>query len=126
MCPSEEAAPRPRRSSAARGTAVMRGLDILPVTRMEGWAGSVVPKGNPVGVAWQREQQMLAEKKRQEEEQKKLSEEQKAKDSARAALVENKEVTGDGSLGVTAAFSPSTDPLLPRAAPPSCFYLPFQ
>lgn len=43
----------------------MRGLDILPVTRMEGWAGSVVPKGNPVGVAWQREQQMLAEKFRQ-------------------------------------------------------------
>lgn len=80
----------------------------MPVTRMEGWAGSVVPKGNPMGVAWQREQQMLAEKKRQEEEQKKLSEEQKAKDSARAALVENKEVTGDGSFGVTAAFSPSS------------------
>ncbi|NXP64502.1 INCE protein, partial [Chloropsis cyanopogon] len=39
----------------------------------------------------EREQQMLAEKKRQEEEQKKLSEEQKAKDSARAPLVENKE-----------------------------------
>ncbi|NWW06592.1 INCE protein, partial [Oreocharis arfaki] len=39
----------------------------------------------------EREQQMLAEKKRQEEEQKKLSEEQKAKDSARAPLLENKE-----------------------------------
>ncbi|NWT14137.1 INCE protein, partial [Vireo altiloquus] len=38
----------------------------------------------------EREQQMLAEK-RQEEEQKKLSEEQKAKDSARAPLLENKE-----------------------------------
>ncbi|NWU20195.1 INCE protein, partial [Dyaphorophyia castanea] len=39
----------------------------------------------------EQEQQMLAEKKRQEEEQKKLSEEQKAKDSARAPLLENKE-----------------------------------
>ncbi|NXK42471.1 INCE protein, partial [Piprites chloris] len=39
----------------------------------------------------EREQQMLAEKKKQEEEQKKLSEEQKAKDSARAPLLENKE-----------------------------------
>ncbi|XP_017693757.1 PREDICTED: inner centromere protein isoform X2 [Lepidothrix coronata] len=39
----------------------------------------------------EREQQMLAERKRQEEEQKKLSEEQKAKDSARAPLLENKE-----------------------------------
>ncbi|NWV03660.1 INCE protein, partial [Ptilonorhynchus violaceus] len=39
----------------------------------------------------EREQQMLAEKKRQEEEQKKLSEEQKAKDNARAPLLENKE-----------------------------------
>ncbi|NWZ66021.1 INCE protein, partial [Acrocephalus arundinaceus] len=39
----------------------------------------------------EQEQQMLAEKKRQEEEQKKLSEEQKAKDNARAPLLENKE-----------------------------------
>ncbi|XP_053836757.1 inner centromere protein [Vidua macroura] len=39
----------------------------------------------------EREQQMLAEKKRQEEEQKKLTEEQKAKDNARAPLLENKE-----------------------------------
>ncbi|NWQ69487.1 INCE protein, partial [Neopipo cinnamomea] len=39
----------------------------------------------------EREQQMLAERKRQEEEQKKLSEEQKAKDNARAPLLENKE-----------------------------------
>uniref|UniRef100_A0A8C5UHI7 INCE protein n=1 Tax=Malurus cyaneus samueli TaxID=2593467 RepID=A0A8C5UHI7_9PASS len=39
----------------------------------------------------EREQQMLAEKKRQEEEQKKLSEEQKAKENARAPLLENKE-----------------------------------
>ncbi|XP_064515888.1 inner centromere protein isoform X2 [Pseudopipra pipra] len=39
----------------------------------------------------EREQQVLAERKRQEEEQKKLSEEQKAKDSARAPLLENKE-----------------------------------
>ncbi|NXD28149.1 INCE protein, partial [Spelaeornis formosus] len=39
----------------------------------------------------ERELQMLAEKKRQEEEQKKLSEEQKAKDNARAPLLENKE-----------------------------------
>ncbi|NXK68907.1 INCE protein, partial [Sylvietta virens] len=39
----------------------------------------------------EQEQQMLAEKKRQEEEQKKLSEEQKAKDSARAPLLESKE-----------------------------------
>ncbi|NWU35811.1 INCE protein, partial [Hylia prasina] len=38
----------------------------------------------------EQEQQMLA-KKRQEEEQKKLSEEQKAKDNARAPLLENKE-----------------------------------
>ncbi|XP_016154574.1 PREDICTED: inner centromere protein isoform X2 [Ficedula albicollis] len=37
------------------------------------------------------EQQMLEEKKRQEEEQKKLSEEQKAKENARAPLLENKE-----------------------------------
>lgn len=37
---------------------------------------------------------MLAEKKRQEEEQKKVSEEQKAKDNARAPLLENKEVIG--------------------------------
>ncbi|NXU33903.1 INCE protein, partial [Drymodes brunneopygia] len=37
------------------------------------------------------EQQKLAEKKKQEEEQKKLSEEQKAKDNARAPLLENKE-----------------------------------
>ncbi|NXO31736.1 INCE protein, partial [Cisticola juncidis] len=50
-----------------------------------------IPKGNPVGVTWQQEQQMLAEKKRQEEEQKKLAEEQKAKDNARAPLLENKE-----------------------------------
>ncbi|NWT05727.1 INCE protein, partial [Mionectes macconnelli] len=39
----------------------------------------------------EREQQMLAERKRQEEEQKKLSEEQKAKNNARAPLLENKE-----------------------------------
>ncbi|NXM57006.1 INCE protein, partial [Illadopsis cleaveri] len=39
----------------------------------------------------EQEQQILAEKKRQEEEQKKLSEEQKAKDNARAPLLENKE-----------------------------------
>ncbi|NXP00649.1 INCE protein, partial [Certhia brachydactyla] len=39
----------------------------------------------------EREQQLLADKKRQEEEQKKLSEEQKAKDNARAPLLENKE-----------------------------------
>ncbi|NXY20305.1 INCE protein, partial [Atrichornis clamosus] len=39
----------------------------------------------------EREQQVLAEKKRQEEEQKKLSEEQKAKDNARAPLLENQE-----------------------------------
>ncbi|NXH29526.1 INCE protein, partial [Myiagra hebetior] len=39
----------------------------------------------------EQEQQMPAEKKKEEEEQKKLSEEQKAKDSARAALLENKE-----------------------------------
>ncbi|NWV82175.1 INCE protein, partial [Dasyornis broadbenti] len=39
----------------------------------------------------EREQQMLEEKKRQEEEQRKLSEEQKAKDNARAPLLENKE-----------------------------------
>ncbi|NXC60066.1 INCE protein, partial [Aleadryas rufinucha] len=39
----------------------------------------------------EQEQQMLVEKKRQEEEQKKLSEEQKAKDNARAPLLENKE-----------------------------------
>ncbi|NWI53991.1 INCE protein, partial [Calyptomena viridis] len=39
----------------------------------------------------EQEQQKLAERKRQEEEQKKLSEEQKAKDSAQAALLENKE-----------------------------------
>ncbi|KAF4797578.1 Inner centromere protein [Turdus rufiventris] len=39
----------------------------------------------------EREQQMLEEKKRQEEEQKKLSEEQKAKENARAPLLENKE-----------------------------------
>ncbi|NXQ32371.1 INCE protein, partial [Alaudala cheleensis] len=39
----------------------------------------------------EQEQQMLAEKKRQEEEEKKLSEEQKAKDNARAPLLENKE-----------------------------------
>ncbi|NWW80430.1 INCE protein, partial [Climacteris rufus] len=39
----------------------------------------------------EQEQRMLAEKKRQEEEQKKLSEEQKAKDNARAPLLENKE-----------------------------------
>ncbi|NWU06861.1 INCE protein, partial [Cephalopterus ornatus] len=39
----------------------------------------------------EQEQQMLAERKRQEEEQKKLSEEQKAKDNARAPLLENKE-----------------------------------
>ncbi|NXD05014.1 INCE protein, partial [Certhia familiaris] len=39
----------------------------------------------------EREQQLLADKKRQEEEQKKLSEEQKAKDNARALLLENKE-----------------------------------
>uniref|UniRef100_A0A8C3US65 Inner centromere protein n=1 Tax=Catharus ustulatus TaxID=91951 RepID=A0A8C3US65_CATUS len=54
-------------------------------------AENVVPKGNPVGVPWQREQQMLEEKKRQEEEQKKLSEEQRAKENARAPLLENKE-----------------------------------
>lgn len=94
MCSSEEAAPCPKRSSAARGTAVVRCLDILLATKMDGWVGSVVPKGHPVGVTWQQEQQTLAEKKRQEEEQKKLSEEQKAKDNARAALQENKEVTG--------------------------------
>ncbi|NXG26171.1 INCE protein, partial [Grallaria varia] len=39
----------------------------------------------------EREQQMLAELKRREEEQKKASEEQKAKDNARAPLLENKE-----------------------------------
>ncbi|NXQ44039.1 INCE protein, partial [Catharus fuscescens] len=39
----------------------------------------------------EREQQMLEEKKRQEEEQKKLSEEQRAKENARAPLLENKE-----------------------------------
>ncbi|NWS80419.1 INCE protein, partial [Toxostoma redivivum] len=39
----------------------------------------------------EQEQQMLEEKKRQEEEQKKLSEEQKAKENARAPLLENKE-----------------------------------
>ncbi|NXL81035.1 INCE protein, partial [Leptocoma aspasia] len=39
----------------------------------------------------EQEQQMLMEKKRQEEEQKKLLEEQKAKDNARAPLLENKE-----------------------------------
>lgn len=99
----------------------MRCWNVLPATKMYGWVGSVVPKGNPVGVTLQREQQMLAEKKRQEEEQKKLSEEQKAKDSARAPLQENKEVTGDESLGVTAEFSPGTDPLLPWAVPPSAF-----
>lgn len=70
----------------------MRCLGVLLATEMDGWVGSVVPKGNPVGVTWQQEQQMLAEKKRQEEEQKKVSEEQKAKDNARAPLLENKEV----------------------------------
>lgn len=99
----------------------MRCLNILPATKMSSWVGSVVPKGNPVGVTWQREQKLLAEKKRQEEEQKKLSEEQKAKDNSRAPLQENKEVTGDESLGVTAEFSSSTDPLLPWAVPPSAF-----
>lgn len=94
-------------------------LDILLATRMYGWVGSVVPKGNPVGVPWQREQQMLEEKKRQEEEQKMLSEEQRAKENARAPLLENKEVTGDASLGMTAQLGPSNDPLLPRAVPPS-------
>lgn len=74
-----------------------------------------------MGVAWQKEQQMLAEKKSQEEEQRKLSEEQKAKENARAPLLENKEVTGDRSLGVTAEFSLSTDQLLPQAVPPSAF-----
>lgn len=121
LCPSEEAAPCPKHSSAAQGTVVMVCLDILLATRMCGWLGSVVPKGKPVGVPWQREQQMLEEKKRQEEEQKKLSEEQKAKENARAPLLENKEVTGDTTLGVTAQLGPSNDPLLPQAVPPSAF-----
>lgn len=99
----------------------MRCWDISPVTKMGGWVGSVVPKDNPGAVTLQREQQMLAEKKKQEEEQKKLSEEQKTKNNAQAPVLENKEVPGDGSLGVTAEFSPSTDPLLPRAVPPSAF-----
>lgn len=103
VCPAEEAAPCPKHSSAAQGTAVLKCLGILLAIQMDDWVDSVVPKGNPMGVSWQQEQQMLAEKKRQEEEQKrkrqeeeekKLSEEQKAKDNARAPLLENKEVTG--------------------------------